>query len=231
MELLSQSAYEKLIFGAQSLSHDTIDGKISHKVLRLENQSILKLFRVKHLISSTRLFPYVKRFQNNAVRLASLNIPTVQVSAVYRIPSIKRTAVHYYPLDGITLREYFNSTPIDDMLSKKLGSFLHSLHKQGIYFRSVHFGNIVLTPDNRIGLIDVADMRFSKGPLTTTRRIRNLRHFFRYHSDTEMLSRASECFLDIYCRKARLSRRSEIRFRRHFESYFQNCAISGKKFI
>ena len=219
MEILSQSAYKKLIYGAQSLSHDTIDGKISHKVLRLEDQSILKLFRVKHLISSTRLFPYVKRFRNNADRLAALDIPTVQVSAIYRIPSIKRTAVHYHPLDGITLRDHGIRTPIDDTLSNKLGFFLYVLHRSGVYFRSIHFGNIVLTSDNHIGLIDVADMRFSKGPLTTARRIRNLRHLFRHHTDAEMLAPVSECFLDTYCRHAHLNRHREKRFRRHFNSY------------
>jgi hypothetical protein len=219
MEILSQSAYKKLTYGARSLSHDTIDGKISHKVLRLEDKSILKLFRVKHFISSTRLFPYVKRFRNNSVRLAALDIPTVQVLAVYRIPSINRTAVHYHPLDGITLREQGARSPIDDTLSNRLGFFLHFLHRSGVYFRSIHFGNIVLTPDNRIGLIDVADMRFSKGSLTTARRVRNLRHFFRHHSDAEMLAPVSDCFLDTYCRHARLSQHGEKRFRRHFNSY------------
>jgi hypothetical protein len=219
MKTLTLSAYESLTHGAESLSHDIIDGKVSHKVLRLEDQSILKLFRVKHLVSSTRVFPYVKRFRNNAERLVSLDIPTVQVSAIYRIPSIKRTAVHYHPLDGTTLREHGARSPIDDTLSNRLGFFLHFLHRSGVYFRSIHFGNIVLTPDNRIGLIDVADMRFSKGSLTTARRVRNLRHFFRHHSDAEMLAPVSDCFLDTYCRHARLSQHSEKRFRRHFNNY------------
>jgi tRNA A-37 threonylcarbamoyl transferase component Bud32 len=221
MERLSQSAYKALIVGAKSLSHDTIDGKISPKVLRLKDQSILKLFRVKHLISSALLFPYVKRFQKNAVRLASLGIPTVRVTAVYRIPSIKRTAVHYDPLDGITLREHGTRAPIDDTLSKRLGSFVYTLHQQGIYFRSIHFGNIVLTRDDRIGLIDIADMRNYRSPLNTARRIRNLRHLFRYRSDAEMLAPVGDCFLDTYCQQARLSRYGENRFRRHFNHHLK----------
>jgi len=220
MQRLTSSRYKDLACGAQSLSHDTINGEISHKVLRLKDQSILKLFRAKRLLSSARLYPYVKRFKNNAARLISFGIPTVQVSAVYRIPSINRTAVHYFPLEGITLREHSIQTPIGNDLSKRLGLFFATLHQQGIYFRSIHFGNIVLTPDHRLGLIDVADMRFHRRPLKIGLRIRNLRHLFRYDGDIDCLAPVRQIFLDAYCQTTQLSHNQENRLRRHFEKYF-----------
>jgi len=219
MEYLSLSVYETLIRDAQCLSHDILDGKISHKVLLLTDCSIIKLFRLKRLITSARLFPYASRFRRNTIKLMSRGIPTVQVNAVYRIPAIQRTAVHYQPLQGTTLRDYGADTPIDNALARQLGNFLQTLHQHGIYFRSIHFGNIVLTPDKRIGLIDVADMRLCRGPLNTARRIRNLRHLFRYRSDAELLAPMSDIFQKAYCQHARLSLRNETRFRQHFESY------------
>jgi hypothetical protein len=38
----------------------------------------------------------------------------------------------------------------------------------------------VVTPDNRMGLIDVADMRFLQAPLPRRLIKRNLQHFARY---------------------------------------------------
>lgn len=222
METLSRSAYETLTRDAQCLTHDTLEGRISPKVLLLSDRSILKLFRLKHLVSSARLRPYAIRFRGNAARLKAFGIPTVDVRCVYRIPEIKRTAVHYQPLEGITLRAHGAAAPFDAAAARRLGLFLHRLHAQGIYFRSIHFGNIVITREEHLGLIDVADMRFQAGPLGIRRRIRNLRHFFRYPADADLLAPVRDVFLETYCRQAALGRRGETRFRRRFQGYFQS---------
>ncbi|MOA52408.1 hypothetical protein D3C78_1757000 [compost metagenome] len=57
---------------------------------------------------------------------------------------------------------------------------IRSLHQSGIYFRSLHLGNIVVTPEGKLGLIDVADMRFLRSPLSARLVKRNLQHFARY---------------------------------------------------
>lgn len=222
METLSRSAYETLIQDARCLSHDTLKGQISPKVLLLPDHSILKLFRLKHMVSSAHLRPYAVRFRRNAARLKAFGIPTVEVQAVYRIPEIARTAVHYQPLEGITLRAYGDAGPLEAAAARRLGMFLHQLHANGIYFRSIHFGNIVITPEEKFGLIDVADMRFHVRPLGTIWRIRNLRHFFRYPADAGLLAPVREVFLETYCGQAALGRRRESRFRRRFEEYFRS---------
>jgi len=33
------------------------------------------------------------------------------------------------------------------------------LHEKGIYFRSMHLANVILTPDGTLGLIDISDMK------------------------------------------------------------------------
>jgi len=50
---------------------------------------------------------------------------------------------------------------------------------RGIYFRSLHLGNIVLTPEGSLGLIDIADLSFQRRPLSKAKARRNLAHFTR----------------------------------------------------
>jgi tRNA A-37 threonylcarbamoyl transferase component Bud32 len=222
MQSLSLSEYNDLVEGAETLTSEFVDGRIWPKVLRLEDQSILKLFRLKRFITSARLIPYVTRFQRHVKRLEAVDIPTVRINVVYNITAINRTAVHYWPLEGETLREHCETRPIDIHQAKRLGQFFLFLHQNGIYFRSIHFGNIVLTADDRIGLIDVVDMRFRRRPLNMTLRIRNLRHLFRYDADIDCLAPVRHIFIDAYCKSSRLRSSYEGRLRHHFESYFQN---------
>ena len=225
MQKLSLSEYRNLIHQATPLACELVEGQLSHKVLQLPDQSIVKLFRLKRLLTSARIFPHTKRFQRNVRRIQSFSIPTVKITALYRIPAIKRTAVHYRILTGITIRDHCELTEMDSQLAERFGIFFSSLHQKGIYFRSIHFGNMVLTPDDRIGLIDVVDMRFRRGPLRTGLRIRNLRHLFRYDIDIACIAPVRRIFLDAYCKSGGLGPGEEKRLRHHFESYFQNRAV------
>jgi tRNA A-37 threonylcarbamoyl transferase component Bud32 len=222
METLSLSEYNGLIEQATPLACELVDGQIVHKVLQLPDRSILKLFRLKRLLTSARLYPHTKRFQKNIERLNSLGIATVSLKAVYRIPAIKRTAVHYRFFSGLTLREHCQ-TAMDAQLAERFGHFFASLHQKGIYFRSIHFGNMVIAPDGRIGLIDVVDMRFRRRPLNMGLRIRNLRHLFRYNADIDCLAPVRHVFIEAYCHTTQLNLRRENRLRRHFEAYFQGA--------
>ena len=221
MELLSLPRYQDLVEGAEILSSEYVEGRVSPKVLRLKDQSIIKLFRLKRVLSSARLVPYAVRFQRHVVMLQAADVPTVDVHAVYKITTIDRTAVHYRPLPGPTLREHCTRHPIDRPLARVLGQFFEHLHRNGIYFRSIHFGNMVLTTHHRFGLIDVVDMRFRNGPLGMGLRKRNLRHLFRYDDDRDCLLPVRHDFIDAYCDSARLPPRRERQLRREYETYFQ----------
>jgi len=153
------------------------------KVLQLQDGRYLKLFRRKRLISTAAWYPYAQRFADNAIALAQRGIPCPEVSEVYRIPSIARDAVRYTPLAGETLRQLVRAGAGTAALRDTLGAFVAQLHEAGIYFRSLHLGNIVLTPDNDLGLIDIADLRAGRGPVSQHRRQRNLRHLLRDEQD------------------------------------------------
>lgn len=158
LKTLTQQEYLAMREGAVVLEFD----RFGDKVLRLSDGSMLKLFRRKRLLTSAALFPYARRFARNALTLARLGIPVPQVVAVGRIPELARDFVHYRPLAGSTLRQLAHSG-LDEakqqQLRDQLTRFIVHLHDLGVYFRSLHIGNVVLTPDGRFGLIDFSDLR------------------------------------------------------------------------
>jgi len=196
MQAIDHSTYETLREGAHVLE---ADGS-GDKVLRLTDGRMLKLFRRKRLLSSALIFPYAQRFADNTHALTLRDIPCPTVIAVYRIPSIQRDGVYYEPLEGMTVRQLQPSDEEADALRSQLGIFIARLHEKGVYFRSLHFGNVVLTPDNDLGLIDFADLRCQKRALSDSKRLRNFAHLLRYKEDRQwLLGRdAGNTFLEGY---------------------------------
>lgn len=183
MQALDHAHYLALSEGAEVLEAD----HSGNKVLRLTDGSMLKLFRRKRLVSSAAWYPYARRFADNCVTLAERAIPCPTVLNVFRIAEIQRDAVHYTPLEGQTLRQVMRDPDSDDSLRTELGRFIAELHEKGIYFRSAHLGNVILTPQRTLGLIDIADMKTFRGPLRKSLRLRNFKHMLRYSEDRKWL--------------------------------------------
>lgn len=183
MQDLALSAYESLRAGAQVLEAD----KHGDKVLRLADGNFLKLFRRKRLISSAAFYPYAQRFADNTRTLQRLAVPCPEIIAVYRIADIARDAVHYRPLPGDTLRQVIAAGEAGQQLAAQLGTLIADLHDQGVYFRSLHLGNVVMTPEGTLGLIDLADMKKQRRALSRQQRKRNFAHMLRYANDRQWL--------------------------------------------
>lgn len=174
MKTIDRAAYLELCAGAEVLEADAF----GEKVFRLPDGSILKLFRRKRLLSSATLFPYARRFAANARALERLGIPVPQILESFRIGGIGRDAVRYRPLPGITLRELSRkgiAAPEKADLKAAFTRFVIELHRKGVYFRSLHIGNVVRTPDGQLGLIDFTDLRIYPWPLVRFSRRRNMR--------------------------------------------------------
>lgn len=186
MQTLDLASYQTLRSGATVLE---ADGH-GDKVLQLPDGRILKLFRRKRLISSAALYPYARRFTDNITALQQRGIPCPEVEEIYRIPAIERDAVLYRPLPGDTLRQVLKAaSPQVEGLTVKLAGFIARLHNSGVYFRSLHLGNIIRTDSGELGLIDVADMQCQKRPLNAWKRKRNFKHLLRYTKDQQLLEK------------------------------------------
>jgi O-antigen ligase/tRNA A-37 threonylcarbamoyl transferase component Bud32 len=177
------------------------------KVLRLTDGSFLKLFRRRRWYTSGSFTPYSNRFATNSVQLRSMGIPTPHILDLYRFED-GSTAVHYSPLPGNTLRQILQgitAPAVRQALVERFGKFMAQLHQQGVYFRSLHLGNVLVLEDGEFGLIDLADLRIYPSPLSPSLRRRNLRHMQRYTSDRHWL------------------------FEDHFEALLQGYAAAASK--
>ena len=184
MQTLEHEKFLSLRTGAEVVEAD----HFGEKVLRLADGTYLKLFRRKRLISSAAWYPYAQRFADNARALAALGIPCPEVIDVYRLPEIARDGVHYRPLEGRTLRQLIAADAAGADLRRAFGSFVAGLHDLGVYFRSLHLGNVVLGGDTALGLIDIADLTIGRKPLSWRLRERNMKHLLRAASDRAWLT-------------------------------------------
>lgn len=159
------------------------DPKSGIKVAKLADGNMLKFFRVKRWYSSARFFSYARSFCRNAERLSALNIPTVKVKQLFHCENSLRTAVLYEPLAGTTFMQLLKNACLTEAHVSALGKFIAHLHDLGIYFRGLHLGNIVLTPEGQLGLIDISEMTISPFGLSQHRRLRNFERFWRNRED------------------------------------------------
>ena len=185
MRLLDKQQYETWLDSAKIIVQDPH----GIKVLRLSDGTFLKLFRRKTLLSKNTLFPHAKRFANNAYRLQKMGIPCPEILGLYKMRNPYRSVVHYEPLPGDTLRQVLEKASPSQQVEvmTQLGRFVANLHDLGVYFRSLHMGNIIKTPEGELGLIDISDMRCLGRPLSKWMRKRNYQHLLRYAEDWEQV--------------------------------------------
>lgn len=201
MKKLSKQEFDELVAGARVLTKDLHGDKVYQR----DDGLMIKLFRQKRALSSAAIVPYAQRFADNAAKLAQLGIATITVQDVFRCPEIDRTLVTYPMLEGRLLREELQQNYSDELLDK-FTRFLAGLHARGIYFRSVHLGNVLLQADGQLALIDVADMSIRPWRPGLWRRLRNFGHLFRYREDQDiLLTNGLDNFLTSYCDAANMS--------------------------
>ncbi len=201
-----------MVKDAEVLTKDTY----GDKVIQLTDGRIAKFFRLKKILSSALFWPYAKRFVRAEKILKKHNIPTVTVTDLFKVPSIKRDMVVYQPLEGESLRDIIKKTDDPSQIISDFASFFASLHDKGIYFRSIHFNNVFITEKGGFGLIDMSDLYYSLMPLTISKRVRNLKPIFHYKQDKEALTIFSfDNFLSIYCDNSSLkSEKKQLHFKK-----------------
>lgn len=199
MWLMSGSEYRSLTEQAKELERD----RFGVKVLLLPDERIVKLFRLKRWFSLSAIYPYSFRFRRNARRVRKLGLSSVQVERVFYCPAIRRHGVIYPRLAGKTLADLLTREPERTELLEELALYMAQLHLTGVYFRSLHLGNVLLQSQGGLALIDVADMRFRNRPLNGSERARNFGHLLRKPEQRAIIERfGMDTFLELYRRSA-----------------------------
>jgi serine/threonine protein kinase len=152
------------------------------KVVALDSGTYLKIFYTRRHPLLARMSPYAEKFARNVALLNEKNIPTPEVIETFWLS--KRTGLTgciYRPLPGESLEQILHKNP-NALYAyiPKLAKFIKILHEGGIYFRSLHLGNIILTPDGELGLIDVLDLRKNRKKLSRRLVKRNFNHLEAY---------------------------------------------------
>ncbi len=183
MQRLNTEQLQQLIKDARILEAD----HRGVKVYQDPQGNIIKIFRHRRFFSSATFYPYALRFKHHAKILQKKGICSVQVRAVWRYQD---TWVLQYPaLTGETLRAILSQpTSKRAYYIALLGRYIATLHAQGIFFRSLHLGNILYQTDQQYALIDIADMRIYPLRLFFYQRLRNFRHLFRLLEDCQLLA-------------------------------------------
>jgi tRNA A-37 threonylcarbamoyl transferase component Bud32 len=182
------------------------DSQTGPKVVKLENGNYLKFFRLKTWFSSALFYHYADRFFDNHKKLTELGVVTIKPVRVYIIPknfitdSKLTKAVEYEYLPGQTLRSLIQNNKFAIDVIEPLAYFIAKLHNKGIYFKAIHFANILYNTDflDKFGLIDIDNTRVFKQPLNFQLRQRNFKHMIRYAEDKAWLQQHKQRFLDIY---------------------------------
>ena len=193
MESISPESFQQLIRSSTVLEKDGH----GEKVLLTDDGLIVKIFRLKRLLSGAFFYPYVRRFANNSQRLKRRNVLTIDIQKLERCSQPQRDLVWYRPIEGQTFRDHCQQHGMDEIV-ETFARFVAQLHQKGILFRSIHWGNIIVTDSLDLGLIDIADIRFYRRPLTVRQRQRNFRHMLRYASDKDSFLTCNESFWSYY---------------------------------
>ena len=185
---LGPEEIETMIRDARILSED---GR-GVKVLETPDGEIIKFFRLRRRVSTAAVYPYSKRFVRNASLLKERGIKTVDIVGTFRRSKDSPDAVVYRKTPGKGLRSLLEGAGLPaegaEQTLRDFTGFIAQLHREGILFRSIHFGNVLVLEEGGFAVIDVADISFRRGrSLTPRQRVRNFVHMSRYAEDREAL--------------------------------------------
>lgn len=178
MRIVSARELENWLASGKTLEKDAR----GPKVVALPDGRFLKIFHSRRNRLQAWLRPAARRFRTNTQRLKGLGIAAPEVLEVFWLDRPRGlSACLYRPLPGKSLEDILHN----DMATLEselpaLANFIIELHHHGIYFRSLHLGNILRIAPEHFGLIDVLDLHFRQRPLGKWHISRNFQHLRNY---------------------------------------------------
>lgn len=118
----------------------------------------------------------VNRIVTNCKKLQQYNLDTIKIIKIEKYKESNAFAIYYSYIQGKSLAEFFMENSDIDLLYQAI-TILLFLHQHNIYFLDYHPGNIILSEDNTLFLIDIETINFSWFPLPMSRCINDLAIF------------------------------------------------------
>jgi len=194
------------IVTAQELESWLASGKILEKdgrgpkVVALCNGLFLKIFHTRRHPLLARMQPAARRFAKNSEILLALGVAAPRVVELFWIDrDLGISGCLYEPLPGLSLEQIFTHNPSQGIhLLGSMTAFIRQLHRKGIYFRSLHLGNILQLPNGDFGLIDILDLQHKRRPLNNWQIKRNFQHMRHYLKRKQLADFPLEQLLALY---------------------------------
>ena len=153
------------------------------KVVALEDGHFLKIFHTRRAPWLARLQPPAQGFARNAADLKARCIAAPEIIECFWIDKAQGlSACRYCPVPGCSLETLMRTKPATlPALLPHLARFIRTLHRSGVYFRSLHLGNIMVEEGKNdapftFGLIDILDLKCTPRPLGAWKIRRNFKH-------------------------------------------------------
>ncbi len=202
------------------ISEVLVQSKNGPTLLRHSEGDLSKIWPAKsNLLSSSFFYPYASRFIQNAQKLLKLGIPTPKISAYLFEPVTGRRIVRYAPLPGLSVRDALHADEAS-FTWRDIARFLHSIHEKGVYFRSIHLGNIIDLDHSNFGLIDFTDVTFYRSPIPLKRRAHNIHFIYKYQEDRHKMEQTPSPWIkESYLEQAPWNDEKIERFELLFERY------------
>lgn len=206
---VSNAEFAELCAQGKIISNHGVYGP---KVILMPDGDYIKVFNPKPGLTKRHFFPKYKTFIRNAEELKARGIPCIENKQLYFLTQKGSYAVRYIPLEGKDLRVLAQGSP--DTILEELIPFLIELHNKGIYFRGIHLANVLKLDNGHHGIIDMADLRFKRGPLSMNLRVRNLKHMFKNKDDRDVyLTYGHDRLLNSYIQQAKLTPFEKLLFK------------------
>lgn len=155
------------------------------------DDTITKIWAIKkRLLSSNNIRSYAQRFVDNAAKLKQRGIIVPEIIDHLQLENSHVRIVRYSSIPGHSIRDMLEKSPASVDIPG-LCQYIHALHEKGIFFRSIHLGNIIQLSQGGYGLIDFTDVKFSGHPVPLLKRAANIAFPLRYHEDTRRIKDAN----------------------------------------
>jgi len=178
---ISLDEFEALCANAEILS-----GGKRPRIIRHDTNLVSKIWYKKKKLSSDWIYPYYMRFYRNSKKLLSHGIVAPKVRGIIKVNRTWIRMVTYEEIQGLTVRDILQHKKGNVSITK-LAHFISRLHDKGIFFASLHMGNIIKLESGDFGLIDVSNTHFFYFPLGLRNRARNLCNLLSYAKDIDLM--------------------------------------------
>ncbi|MBA3660989.1 MAG: hypothetical protein H0W64_04630 [Gammaproteobacteria bacterium] len=197
MDSLTSSAFNAIIYDTQNIVYRTQAPGYFPKVVE-NNDAIIRVFlRKDKFFSSDRIKPRALKFYENARKLLAYGFNAPVISQFASCQAMQAHLIKYKKIPGEDLRTILAVEP-NVKIIKSIIHFIAMLHEKGVFFRSIHLGNLIWH-HNEIHLIDITDVQFKSRPLHIYERYRNLKHIFDNKEDQAFWQHFTLTrFLEIY---------------------------------